>query len=386
MTLRQDELLPAFHEALRLQRQGALDDAAQLWDRILSASPGSAEARANLGLCRMGQGRLDLAEAELRQAVRERPGAVWALRHLGALLSYTGRWEEASALLERALVQAPDDPRLRLNLGYLRLGLGDFDRGWPLYESRTALADQHAVKPPLPNEWTGQDLDGRSILVWPEQGYGDQIQFVRYVPLLVERGARVTLVAPEPLVRLFSRLGVEVIEQAEHTQVPATDHWALIGSLAGRLGPMDLHASPYLARPAEPSPKTPPRRIGFAWRGRASHPNDADRSLPSPALFHRLDVGGGEWVDLTEPRGDFAALADLVEGLDLIITVDTALAHLAGALGKPVWVLLPWYRQDWRWMQERTDSPWYPSARLFRQPRRGDWDAVFDQVAAALGG
>ncbi|WP_374471443.1 tetratricopeptide repeat protein [Phenylobacterium sp.] len=380
----QDELLAAFQDALRSQRDGRLEEAAGLWAGVLAAAPASAEARANLGLCLMSLGRLAEAENELRRSVAERPDAPWAVRHLAALLAYAGRWSEAAGLLEHAVARAPEDPRLRLNLGYLRLGLGDFARGWPLYEARTALPDQNAAKPPLPGEWLGEDLNGRTILVWPEQGFGDQIQFARYVPALAERGAEVTLAAPGPLVRLFARLGQRVIEQTERTEVPVTDHWALIGSLAGRLGPMDFRPRPYLARTGRGASTSPPQRIGFAWRGRSTHPNDAERSLPSPALLDRLNSAGRTFVDLTEPVGDFADLAEVVEGLDLVVTVDTALAHLAGALGKPVFVLLPWWRQDWRWMQGRADSPWYPSARLFRQPRRGDWRAVLDEVAEAL--
>jgi hypothetical protein len=378
-----DEVRRAFDEAGRLQRAGELEAAAALWAKVADAAPAAPEPRVGLGQTLFRLDRVEEAEAHLREAVRLRPDAPWALRALATVLSFTGQWGEALTLLERAQPLEPHDPRLRLNLGYMRLGLGDFAGGWPLYEARAEVPDQNAAKPGLPNEWQGEDLTGRSILVWPEQGFGDQIQFARYIPALVERGAAVTLVTPPPLARLFAGLGAEVVELSPSTTLPAPDTWSLIGSLPGKLGSMDFRPTPYLAAQAGGAAWAR-GKTGVVWRGRATHPNDRDRSLPSAALLEPLRDAGLELVDLTEPAGDFADMAAIVAELDQVITVDTAVAHLAGALGKPVWILLPAFGQDWRWLQGRADSPWYPTARLFRQPRRGDWGAVVAEVTAAL--
>jgi hypothetical protein len=202
-------------------------------------------------------------------------------------------------------------------------------------------------------------------------------------------GADVTLVAPPELTALFATLGVHVVEQQPKTTLPAVDLWTLLLSIPHRLGTTleTLPTAPYLDVAAERRARwaghARPGAVGIAWRGRPTHGADRHRSLPSKELLRPLADAGAELVDLSQVGDDFADLAAVVEQLDLVVTVDTAVAHLAGALGKPCWMLLPWFRTDWRWLQGREDSPWYPSVRLFRQPAFGDWASVTARVADA---
>jgi tetratricopeptide (TPR) repeat protein len=390
MRLTQDNIGAAFMRAGGLQQDGRLAEAAALWREIVAAAPQSPEARANLGGALVELGEFDAAEAELRRAVAMKPDAAWAHYHLGRLFLLTHRWAPAEAAFEAALARAPGDAKTRLALGQLRLLLGDYARGWPLYEARKEIPSQNAAPLSLPNEWAGEPLFGKRLLVWPEQGFGDQIQFARFAPVLQAMGAEVTLAAPSELTALFATLGVRIADQAEGPlNQPAPDSWTLLLSIPGRLGTTleTLPQPPYLSVPADRRARwaghAPPGAVGVAWKGRASHGNDAHRSLPSPEALAPLARAGAQLFDLSEPLGDFADLAAVVEGLDLVVTVDTALAHLAGALGKPCWVLLPWFRTDWRWLEGRDDSPWYPSLRLFRQPSFGDWDGAIGALAAA---
>lgn len=382
-------VMDAYRHAAALQSAGENAPAAALWARIAAVAPTTAEVRYNLGVTLMALERFEAAETELRQAVALKPEAAFAQHRLGNLLQATGRWAgEAEARYGEALRLDPGLWRAELDLAHLALGRGDFRRGWPLFESRLNLGATHLAPPDLPNVWAGEPADGRRILVWPEQGFGDQIQFVRFVPELAARGAEVTLVAPPELSTLFAGLGVEVVEQADGMALPEPDAWCFLQSLPYRLGMdfEDLSGRPYLAAPADRRAKwsgfAPEGGVGVVWQGRPT-PNP-HRSLPSREVLQPLADAGARLVDLQPPPGrDFADLAAVMEQLDLIVTVDTAAAHLAGALGKPCWVLLPWLNADWRWMQGRTDSPWYDSVRLFRQPAHGDWASVGRAVAAA---
>jgi tetratricopeptide (TPR) repeat protein len=389
MRLTQDNIQAEFMRAGALQQAGRLEEAAALWAEIVAAAPGSPEARANLGAALLELGRFAEAEAELRRALAMAPDAAWAHAGLGRLHLLTHRWAEAEAAYEAALALAPDDPKARLALGHLCLMRGDYARGWPLYEARSDVPSQNAPRLNLANEWRGELLVGKRLLVWPEQGFGDQIQFARFAPVLQAAGAEVTLVAPPELTALFAGLGVAVAEQqAGPMTLPTPDYWSLLLSIPGRLGTTleTLPQPPYLSAPADRRAKwaghAPNGAVGVAWRGRATQGN-AHRALPSRAALQPLEDAGATLLDLSDPVGDFADLAAIVEQLELVVTVDTALAHLAGALGKPCWVLLPWFRSDWRWLDGRDDSPWYPSLRLFRQPGFGDWGSAISALAAA---
>jgi tetratricopeptide (TPR) repeat protein len=387
--LTQETLLAAFKEAVALQSAGDFPAAAAIWRQVVTAAPGAAEAWRNFADVLTALGAFEEAEAAYRRAYAARPDAAWALWGLAGFLHKTGRWREAEPLFGLALAASPDDPNLRLAYGHLKLGLGDFAGGWPLYESRKGLPGQGADPPRLRNEWQGEPVEGRRLLVWPEQGFGDQIQFVRYALELQARGATVTLVCPPELAALFYELPLAVVTREQTLRLGEPDYWTLALSVAGRLGVTmsDIQGAPYLQVPADRRDKwaghVPPGSVGVAWRGRSTHLNDAHRSLPSADAWRPLREAGAHLFDLTEPVGDFADLAAIVDQLDLVVTVDTAVSHLAGALGKPCWLLLPWFRQDWRWFEGRQDSPWYAGHRLFRQAPGEGWAPVTDRIAEA---
>lgn len=390
MTITQANIVEEFMRAGRLQAAGRLEEALALWSQITAAATGSAEAWGNMAGILLELGRLGEAEPSIRRALSLKPDAPWAHYQLGRLHALGRRHAEAEAAYLQALALDPADAKTRLALGQLYLALGDMARGWPLYEARTELADQNARKLDRPGEWRGEPLAGKSILVWPEQGFGDQIQFARFAPMLKAMGAEVTLAAPPELMALFGGLGVRLIAQTP--QPPpglVTDFWTLLLSIPARLGTTleTLPKPPYLAAPADRRDRgaghAPANTVGVVWRGRPTHRNDAHRSLPSPRLLQGLEAAGARMLDLSDPIGDFADLAAVVEQLDLVVTVDTAMAHLAGAMGKRAYVLLPWFRTDWRWLEDRADSPWYPSLTLFRQAPGEAWEPAIRALVRA---
>ncbi len=388
LVLSQANISDACSHAAALLRSGRFGAAAELWGRIAHAAPASAEALVNWGASLLGAERFAEAEQAYRRALRLAPQSPQLQHRLGNLLHATGRWDAAQPHYEAALAGDPEMWRARLDLAHLHLGRGNFSKGWTLFEARRALGDAHIDSPPLPNEWQGEPLNGASILVWPEQGFGDQVQFARFVPELAARGADVTLVTPPELTALFGGLGVRVVERAPQMELPVPDRWAPLQSLPQHLGVRleTLSHGPYLTAPADRRARWAgypgAGGVGVVWAGRPT-PNP-HRSMPSRAVLQPLADAGARLVDLHPPPGrDFADLAAVMEQLDLIVTVDTAAAHLAGALGKPCWVLLPWLNNDWRWMQGRSDSPWYGSMRVFRQRAHGDWRGVMDEVVAA---
>lgn len=380
--------MPLFREGAAHQQALRFDAAEASYRAILAAAPDSPEAWTNLGSVLQSLRRFDEAEAAHDRALALRPAFASALYNRGNLLSWMQRWNEAEAAYRQALAVDPGHPRARLNLGYVLLGEGRFLEGLSWYEARKDVPGMGAERLAMP-EWTGQPLDGRSLLIWPEQGLGDQIQFARYAPVLRDLGADVTLVCLPPLAALFEGLGVKIVALSDQTAVPRPDYWTLPLSIPLRLqaGLDAIPPAPYLHAPDDRRRKwaglAPSGGVGFVWRGNPAHKNDRNRSLPSPGLLAPLKAAGAALVDLQTPRGDFADTAAILEGLDLVVTVDTATAHLAGALGKPCWVMLPYEGLDWRWMHDRSDTPWYPSMRLFRQPRAGDWASVVAEMVEA---
>ncbi len=367
------------------------------------------------------------AEQAYRCALALRPGYAKTLNNLGALLQRSARADEAEAAYRAAAAADPGYPEARWNLGFLLLAQGRLEEGWPWMEARhdPRLARPIAARPALPfPQWRGEDLAGRAIVVWPEQGFGDQVQFVRYLPLLKDRGARtVTFVCQDALVPLLrGAAGADqVVPLSQAASLPAHDYWVLVLSLPMHAGTTlatipatlpYLHADPACIRRWRPrldAAAPGGARVGLVWRGFGGHVNDANRSLPglsclAPLLalpgvsFFSLQRGmDGEagvhpaaqlpapLPDLGADIADFADTAAIVAQLDLVICVDTAVAHVAGALGTPCWVLLPAVHPDWRWMEGRRDSPWYPQVlRLYRQERPGDWEGVVAEVAADL--
>lgn len=317
---------------------------------------------------------------------------------------------------------APDEAIVRWNLSHVRLLRGDFERGFALYESRWQWSgfnfpDRHLPQP----RWDGQPAAGQRLLVYAEQGFGDTIQFARFVAELAARGARVWFEVQQELFWLMkqalrSEPQVEVIPRMGDPRgvygAPAYDAHCGVMSLARQLGIRlaDLPGRcPYLAPDAEAvarwasllGPRDRPR-VGLVWAGRPDHARDRERSVSLAEMSDLLAIQGIDWVSLQlgaprlqiaatggRPRDlggelrDFHETAALIGNLDLLITVDTAAAHLAGAMGKPVWILLP-HVPDWRWLLERDDSPWYPSARLFRQREGADWAHVMREVQTEL--
>lgn len=309
----------------------------------------------------------------------ENPRAA-ALHDRGGLHKMAGRLDAAEADLREALRLAPGNPLTRHALGIVLLSQGRYQDGWPLYEARHEIASLHNPKPDLPyREWRGEPLAGRRLLIFPEQGFGDQIMFARFAAVARDQGADVTLLCPPPLVRLFRSIeGIRVVPAAGAAEFPDPGYWVMSSSIAWRFGvtPDTIPASPYLC--ADPPRPLGAARIGVVTRGNPRHANDANRSLP-PDVAARLLATPGAVSLLPEDTGfaDFYETAQAMIALERIITVDTAAAHLAGALGRPVNILVPSVMTDWRWMEGRADSPWYPTARLLRSASAGGHASVF---------
>ena len=309
----------------------------------------------------------------------------------------------------------PDFAQAHWNLGLALLAHRDFAEGWGEYDWRLAIAELGGDRPaPTGPRWDGANPDGKTIVLTAEQGLGDTLQFVRFAHDLANRGARVLVQAQPPLVNLLARAPGVAGAYGTDDQLPAHDAHLPLLSVAGALGvtatsiPADV---PYLAPDpnhvatiaSELAPFRGRMKVGIAWAGSHAHGNDRRRSCPLAALAPLFGIDDLAWFSLQKDDGedqiatvpaarnlvlldarrDFDRKAALMAALDLVISVDTSIAHLAGALARPVWVLLP-YAPDWRWQLERSDSPWYPTARLFRQPRAGDWSAVIDELRGAL--
>jgi hypothetical protein len=333
----------------------------------------------------------------LERAVAGAPDDAELLRLLAHACELEGDLDLAERRYRAALTLAPDDMATARLLAALLLSRGRYAEGFALFEARHALGAYEKPKLPYP-EWQGGDVAGRNILIWPEQGFGDQIQFARFAPILQARGADVTLICWPPLERLFAgSLGVRVIAARGDVSFPDPDGWVMACSLAARLGatPETLPNAPYLRAVGAPPgrlPAGPPRgfpkglKVGLMANGNPANSNDRNRSLTDEdaRMLRELPARIVDLDPAASGAADFADTAAIIGQLDLVITVDTAAAHLAGAMGKPCWVLLPAQGLDWRWMRARRDSPWYPSMRLYRQPAPRDWGPVLRDIADDL--
>lgn len=396
------------------ERQGAYAEAEFHYRLAIALMPNHAQLHQNLGVLLLKMKRFDESEAAARAALELAPESPSAWSQLGVLLACVKREQEAEHCYRRALALDPEHAQARFNLAYVLLRQGRFDEGWPLLEARWQFdAFAHTFTCP---GWNGEPLHGKSIVIVLEAGQGDMIHFCRYAAQLKRRGARrVAVICHAALKRLFATLeGVDTV-YAPDDAIPSDgwDYWThpmrlplLLGADASAAASIPyLAAEPELARHWAGQLPSQGLRVGLAWKGNPHFENDADRSLPSlralaplaavPAHFVSLQKGPGEDEAMDPPNGmqlyaagpqlnDFADTAAVIANLDLVISVDTAVAHLAGAMGKPCWLLLPDYRCDWRWMSERSDTPWYPSMRLFRQSRAGDWRPVIEAVAREL--
>lgn len=306
------------------------------------------------------------------------PPAAAAAINISVQLEQRGAYDDAIAMLEATIAKHPAVDDLKWRLGLMLMREGRFAEGWPLYETRpVAMGGREAGKPRLSiPEWTGGDI--RSLLILQEQGLGDQIMFARYAVSLQARGVRTAILCHPLLARLFARLGpdVTVIRGQGRVALPACDAWALGPSLPYRTG--EIPPAPYLRSASGGS------GIGLQAEGNMAHAQLAYRSLTPEASAALAALPGVTDLSHTVTGAqDLEDTARIIDGLAVVVTVDTAVAHLAGAMGKPTFLMLP-FNADWRWMRGRSDSPWYPSMRLFRQPAPGDWDSVVAEVTAAL--
>jgi tetratricopeptide (TPR) repeat protein len=421
IALRPNDAVPHLTRGIALHHARQPGAALASYEQAIAMRPDYAEAHCNRAVALQDLGRYDEAIAGYDRAAALRPDYGDAWRNRGLALQEVARFDEAMASFDRAIALHPDDADAHCNRGYLLLLLGRFEPGWREVEWRKKVrhpAGNRFSDRPL---WTGrQDIAGRTLLLHAEQGFGDTIQFCRYATLVRERGARVVLSVPPVLVRLVATMDPAVTVLADDAAPEAFDYHCPLMSLPLALGttletipamPRYLHADErqrahWQARLAA----LPGCRVGLVWTVglRPAFPRltvvDQRRSLPLTAFAPLATVGGVAFVSLqkgpaaaqtrTPPAGlalhdwtdelaDFADTAALIDGLDLVISVDTSVAHLAGALGKPVW-LLNRFDTCWRWLLERRDSPWYPSVRLFRQPAMGDWPAAIEQVRREL--
>jgi hypothetical protein len=303
-------------------------------------------------------------------------------RTIGAVaceLSREGHLAQAETLFRHSLAEVPSNHEARINLAMAVLAQGRMAEGAQLYEARLASANEPHL--PFPR-WDGTPLDGKNIVIWPEQGLGDQIMVARYAKSLVDRGCTVTIVCPPTLERLFAKsLPANILPARGSIELPDADCWLWAMSLLAAMDGSHEPSAPYLFA----DPKRADFSIGVATRGSPTNLNDAHRSLDHETAATLLSLpDAGSLLPEDTGAADMLETAEIIAGLDLVIAVDTSIAHLAAALGKPVWILLPAYAVDWRWRLGRDDSPWYPSATLIRQPIPGDWCSVLRSVIDRL--
>jgi tetratricopeptide (TPR) repeat protein len=427
-----DEAIDCFRKALGLRpdygraysnlgnayrEQGKLAEAVAACERAIHLEPDSAEAQNTLGAVLFHQGKVDDAIARFQPAVQLKPGFANAYHNLGAAVMELGKAEEALENFRQAVQHEPDYASAHMALGMVYLTLGELEKGWAEYEWRWKTKD-FVVRDFSEPRWDGSRLEGKTILLYAEQGLGDTIQFIRYAVLVKRLGGNVLLECQPPLLRLLARTpGIGQLVAAGSTLPPFDVHAPLL-SLPFLLGtsadnvPADVpyvFADPSLEQHwREELSKITGFKVGINWQGNPDHKKDRQRSFPLAGLAPLARIAGVKLISLQkaaginqlsrvgrelgvidlgsrldEAAGPFMDTAAIMKNLDLVVTSDTATAHLAGALGVPVWVALP-FAADWRWQTGRSDSPWYPTMRLFRQPRPGDWDGVFAAMGEAL--
>ena len=449
--LRPDFAMAHYNRGRVLQDLNRQDEALASYDCAIASQPQFAEAFSNRGNVLLELNRLTEAVASYDRAVDIRPDFPQAFSNRGSALEKLARYDEAVASFDRAIALKPDYSDARSNRGIVlgqlqrfddaladfagavaaspsnaeahfgeaevRLLRADFDRGWKEYEWRQQAQQlRHSQRNFAGPLWLGEnEITGKTILLHAEQGFGDTIQFCRYVPLVAQRGARIIFEVQDSLKELMSSLVGATDIVVSDSVLPDFDvHCPLLSlplAFGTRLETIPS-AVPYLRAPSHRvidwntrlGPKRRPR-IGIAWSGRPTHKNNRNRSISLDSLLPLLDVDAtfvslqkdvrpGDAVTLSERTDllhfgdelhDFSETAALIANMDLVISVDTSVAHVAGALAKPLWVMLP-FTPDWRWLLDRDDSPWYPTARLFRQDSTRSWEGVITRVKAALAG
>jgi tetratricopeptide (TPR) repeat protein len=396
------------------------EEAVTVFRRCAELAPQDPNVWLELARAHLGRNDPGNALADARRAAELRPDAIESAVALADAHQQVGEFAEAERLVRKALTASPGIAALKYRLAQLRLAQGDYREGFELYESRIEVNAPNSIRRlslPMPI-WRGEDLTGKRILVLTEQGFGDHIQFCRFIGRLGEMASGVVLAVSPPLVDLMQLLPchIETTTQISGARASGCDYWTFIGSLPYqfKLDADAIPPRPYLkadpakrARWRERLAAVPGRRrIGLVWSGRPEHEHDRRRSIALERLSPLARVPDIAWINpqpprpasSTEPRiagleitrfpdapVDFDDTAALIAELDLLISVDTSPAHLGGALGAPTWLLLSTVT-DWRWYLHQETSPWYPSMRLFRQRRQGDWDEVLNRVADALAG
>lgn len=404
---------------------GRLEEALPCYEMAIRNDPTHLRAHNDLGAALTELNRPNPAVKVLKDGIKLAPNSAELHFNLGNAYTRQRRVANALSEFERAIELNPDFAVAHFNRGIALLTLGDYEAGWPEYEWRwktpTMVGSVRSF--PMP-QWNGGNVDGKTVLLHAEQGLGDAIQFVRYVPWVASKGARVIVECPTLLHGLFSRVNglVRLVDRAESEREAARGafdcHLPLM-SLPGMHGTTAHNmpcAVPYLAADRGRSrawgkaieSRGAAFKVGIVWQGNPDHQRDRFRSVPLRTLRPVFDVPGVIWISLQKdnypgmtdgvpgalvpsvPRlesgsgiGDFSDTAAIVDNLDLVVSIDTSVAHLAGALGKPIWLMLP-IDPDWRWLLDRDDSPWYPTMRLFRQRAPGAWGEVTERLKAAL--
>ncbi len=412
---------PAYTEALcnlglAFMEKDELDEAIACFKKALEINPIMSKAWGNIGSALYKRGLIEEAIEYYKKALKLKPNLAENWLNIGTSLIDIGKPREAIQYLQKAIDIKPNYALAHFNLSFARLLLGDFKRGWFEYMWRWGLEEFQIPQFPQPI-WDGSNLDGKTIYIHGEQGFGDTIQFVRYIPLIVERGGRIILAAQKVLLSLLKTVdGIsEIVTWGD--PIPNFDvHCPLLGlplafetnleTIPSKVTYLSVHSGLIKNWAKKICSEENVLKVGLAWAGSQYHKKDIFRSINleqfaplgdlNGIVFYSLQKGKGSEQAKNPPRGmklidfmdevqDFSDTAAIIENLDLVISVDTAIAHLAGALGKPVWLLLP-FAPDWRWMLDREDSPWYPTMRLFRQPAMRDWDSVIRRVAKELRG
>ena len=388
------------------------ENAARAYSKAAAAWPHLAQAHTNLGNALSRLGRMDEAMAAYRQAIELNPRSAEAWLGLGNALNVSDAIGDGAPALRRSIALAPDYALAHISLACILLARGDFGEGWGEHEWRLRLEPSQRVFPERP--WRGESLAGKHIYVEAEQGFGDMLQFARYIPFLAARAAKVTFRVPQTLAPLMraSLPGVAILTESDAPVASQCDIALLSLPHVFKTRLETIPASvPYLRPAAEMAMRWRNRlaglkglKVGLVWAGNPEHNNDMRRSIGLQALAGLLAVPGVSFVslqygprsadvktldpdgvieDLSTELGDYSDTAGAILALDLVISVDTSVVHLAGALAKPVWVLTP-RAGDWRWMFGKEDSPWYPTMRLYRQRRAETWAQVIERLIGDL--
>jgi len=398
--------------AIVLRERQRPDESIACCRKALQLQPNDPESYKNFGNVLLAKGELDQAESAYRQALALRPNDPDILANLAHVSFFKGDLDKAAAAYREVLAQQSNHPQAHWSLALVLLTQGNYEEGWKHYEWRWRVQELRQRERTDAPRWDGGELHGKTILIYNEQGFGDTIQFLRYLPQVAGRGGKIVLACQKELLSLLQTFPHVQLCLPADKPAKEIDLCCPLQSLPGIFATQSDNIPaqvPYITAPPDKTAAWRQRlgsetrkTIGLCWSGRPTHPNDRNRSLVLSTLaplgqlpglrFISLQTGEAarqtsgapmELTNWTAELKDFADTAGLIENLDLVISVDTATAHLAGAMGKPTWLLLP-AAPDWRWMLNRTDSPWYPTVRLFRQEKRGDWNAPVGRIVEAL--